>query len=235
MHKIHCAFLSAALVAVPALLLSGAAFAQSKGGSGKIVCWKDKNGKVIGCGDRVPPEYRESATKELDQRGVTRRTTESAEEEARRRAQEEASTRQKAEEKKKLVEQQRQDTALINTFSNEKEIDLKRDRDLLVVESQLKQMQVSLKNATDRYNEARGRAEAAEKSKRPLSDSLKEDLARTANEKQKIEQDLAAREKEKEGIRRRYAEMRERYLMLKGGGTQATAANPAPSAAPVKK
>ena len=27
--------------------------AQSKG---KIVCWKDKSGKVMGCGDTVPPE-----------------------------------------------------------------------------------------------------------------------------------------------------------------------------------
>jgi len=26
-------------------------------GTGKIVCWKDKAGKVVGCGDRVPPEY----------------------------------------------------------------------------------------------------------------------------------------------------------------------------------
>ena len=38
---------------------------------GKIVCWKDKAGKTVGCGDKVPPEYQDNATKELNRRGVT--------------------------------------------------------------------------------------------------------------------------------------------------------------------
>ena len=33
------------------LAVSGTAQAQS----GRIVCWKDASGKVVGCGDKVPP------------------------------------------------------------------------------------------------------------------------------------------------------------------------------------
>src|SRR3954463_8786520 len=106
------------------LSLSGPVTAQ------KIVCWKDKSGKVVGCGDKVPPEYQSSATKELDKRGITRSTTESVEEANQRRGREQEAARVKAEEDRKLVDQKRQDNALLETYSNEKEIDLKRDRDL---------------------------------------------------------------------------------------------------------
>ena len=56
----------------------------------KIICWKDKSGKVVGCGDKVPPEFEDAATKELDRSGVTRKTTETAEEQAKRAAQDKA-------------------------------------------------------------------------------------------------------------------------------------------------
>ena len=112
-----------------AWLMPGMAYAAQQG---KIVCWKDAAGKVIGCGDKVPPEYQSSGTKELDSRGVTRGTTESAEEVNKRRQKEQEAARVKSEEQRKSVDQKRQDTALLETYSNEKEIDLKRDRDLQV-------------------------------------------------------------------------------------------------------
>jgi hypothetical protein len=42
--------------------------AEGWAASGKIVCWKDNAGKVVGCGDKVPPEFQSSGTKELDSR-----------------------------------------------------------------------------------------------------------------------------------------------------------------------
>src|SRR6476620_5634603 len=94
----------------------------------KIVCWKDKSGKVVGCGDKVPPEFQSSATKEMDSRGITRKTTESVEEANQRKGREQEAARVKAEEDRKLTDLKRQDNALLETYSNEKEIDLKRDR-----------------------------------------------------------------------------------------------------------
>lgn len=216
-----------ALLLVPFLFAAGEAAGAAQG---KIVCWKDKSGKVIGCGDAVPPEYQQSATKELDKRGITRKTTESAEEAARHRAQQQEQASQQAEEQKRAAERKRQDNALLNTFSNEQEIDAKRDRDLQAVELQMKQLQVPLKNATDRYNDARARLDAAEKSKKAVSQTLKDEVARTGNEKQKVETNIAAKKKEQEEIRQKYADQRERFLELKGSPPA-----PAASSAAAKK
>jgi hypothetical protein len=195
----------------------------------KIICWKDKSGKTVGCGDKVPPEYQDSATRELDKRGVTRKTTETAEEITKREAQEKAQEAKKAEDAKKLAEQRRQDAALVNTFSNEKEIDLKRDRDLQVVDGQLTQIRVSHKNAADRYTEVKGRMDATAKSGKPATDTQKEDMARAEADKTRFEQNIAAKEKEKDEIRKKYADMKERYIALRGGPA------PAAPAAPAKK
>jgi len=219
---------AAAIATVLAGSFAGPVLAQSKA-TGKIICWKDKSGKVVGCGDTVPPEYQESATKELDRRGVTRRTTESAEEAARRRAQEQEFAKQKAEEQKRLAEQRRQDAALLATYTNEKEIDQKRDRELAQVDLQVTQLQVSLKNATDRYNELKTRSELAEKDKRLAHPSLADDLAKTGADKKRLEDSVARREQEKEEIRSRYAQQKKRYLELKG--QEAAPAKPAPTAA----
>src|SRR5688572_6516336 len=128
---------AAALLSLPALLaVPGTAEAQA----GRIVCWKDKSGKVVGCGDKVPPEYQGSATREMDSRGVTRKNTESVEEANQRRAKEQEAARVKTEEDKKALDQKRQDTALLDTFSNEKEIDIKRDRDLQAIDLQIEQL-----------------------------------------------------------------------------------------------
>lgn len=207
-------------------LLGWGGIAVDEAAAQKIICWKDKSGKTVGCGDKVPPEYQDSATRELDKRGVTRKTTETAEETAKRQAQEKAQAAQKAEEAKKLAEQRRQDAALINTFSNEKEIDLKRDRDLQVVDGQITQMRVSHKNAAERHAEIKGRMDATTKGGKPATDAQKEDMARAESDKTRFEQSIAAKEKEKEEIRKKYADMKERYIALRGGPAPAT---PAPA------
>ena len=228
MLKTNCSFLAAVLAATFAVLVAGGAQAQSKG---KIVCWKDKAGKVVGCGDTVPPEYRDNATKELDKRGVTRRTTETAEERARREAQEKSQSAQVAEEKRRRAEQSRQDDALINTFSHEKEIDLKRDRDLQAVDGQLSQLRASYKNAAAHYAEVKGRMTATTKDGKPATGAQKEDLARADADRAKAEQNIAAKEKERVEIVKRYGDMKARYITLRGGPTP----DPAPSTAAKKK
>lgn len=220
-------FSAVVLMAALMAFVAGGALAQSKGG-GKIVCWKDNSGKTIGCGDKVPPEYQDNATRELDRRGITRKTTETAEERAKREVQEKEQAAQKAEEKKRIAERKRQDDALLNTFSDAKEIDLKRDRDLQVADTQLTQMRVAHKNATAREQEIRARIQ---KAKGPASEYNKEELARAEADKARTEKGIVAKEEEKEDIRKRYAEMKQRYLQLKGGGASA----PKTAAAPAKK
>ena len=225
------AFAAAALSIALAALIAGTAMAQSKG---KIVCWKDKSGKVVGCGDRVPPEYEDSATKELDQRGVTRKTTESAADEAKRAAEDaklgikkEELARQREEDKRLATVQRRQEEALLASFSNEKEIDLKRDRDLEVVDRQITQLEAAQHNAAERSLDLRGRIEASEKAKKPVSDFLKDEAARAESDRARFEKGIVAKTKEKEDVSKRYADMKQRYNELRG--------NSAPAAAPAKK
>jgi chromosome segregation ATPase len=194
---------------------------QSKGGGGKIVCWKDKSGKVIGCGDSVPPEYRTSATTELDKRGVTRKTVESAEDAAKRQAREKEFAAQKAAEERKAADQRRQDSALLATYANEQEIDMKRDRELKIIETQIGQTQGALKSAEARLADAKSRKADA-------------DAARASAEVDRLQKTIAAKEKEREELRQTYAAQKKRYQELKG--TAQSAAAPAPAApAPTKK
>lgn len=213
-----------ALAALLALVAAGPATAQQTKGGGKIVCWKDKSGKVVGCGDTVPPEYQQNASKELDRRGVTRSTNVSAAEEARRKEQEQEQAKKKAEEDRRIAEQKRQDGALINTYASEREIDQRRDRELQQVDSRISQLQASLKNATARHNEIKGRHDAATKSGKPVPDNLKSELTESAANKQKLEEDIAGREQDKAVINTRYAEQKKRYLELTGRQPTAAAA-----------
>jgi hypothetical protein len=205
---------------------SGAALAQSKGG--KIVCWKDKAGKVVGCGDTVPPEYQDAATREIDSRsGLTRKTTGTAEEEARKAAEAEQKKQQMEEAKRRSADERRKDQALLDTYLNEGEIDRRRDREVAEVDRVLGQFHGMQKSAVARHADAASRLAAAEKAGKP-ADVLKDEVARIEAEKMKIERGIATREKEKEDISARYAETKRRYVELRGGGAQ-SAATPAPA------
>lgn len=224
MHSHSSHVLAVALTLALAMAAGGAVAAQSKG---KIVCWKDKAGKVVGCGDQVPPEYQDAATREIDSKsGLTRKTTGTAEEEARRAAEAEEKKEQLAEEKKRQGEQRRKDMALLNTYVSEAEIDQRRDRELQEVDRLLNQFRGLHKSATARHADASNRLAAAEKAGKP-SDVLKDEVARAEAEKSKLERAIAAREKEKEEIRARYGETKRRYTELKSG--------PQSAAPPAKK
>ena len=206
---------------------------------GKIVCWKDASGKTVGCGDKVPAEYAGGGTKELDKQGNVRKTGESAEELAKRKAGEKEQAAAKAEEAKRLTEQKRQDTALLNTFSNEKEIDLKRDRELLALDNFIVQQKAALKGVNERLADAKSRVANLEKDKKPLSPAAKEDVARAEREQTRVSGEIAANEKAKADTTAKYAEFRRRYSELKGTAPAPEAKAPATAAAtapaPAKK
>ena len=204
----------AAAVLVSGLALPELSYAQSQPAQ-RLVCWKDKSGRTVGCGDKVPPEYQDAATREIDRRGVTRGQTESAEDVQRRREKEQETAKSRADEERKTLEQKRQDMALLETFSSEKEIDLKRDRDMAVLDSQIEQMTLALKNTTARHNELRTQADTIEKNKKALPAPVKDELTRVTADKQRYETRIQTKQKEKETLRTKYAEMRVRYIELR--------------------
>src|SRR5688572_7374871 len=172
----------AASVRVSGLALPDPAYAQQSKGTNRIVCWKDKAGKVVGCGDKVPPEYQDAATREMDRGGVTRKHTESAEETRRRVEKEQEAAKSNADAERRALEQRRQDQALLATFSNEKEIDLKRDRDLAALDQQIEQLSGAIKNATVRHGEIAAQSAILEKNKKALPPATKDEFVRVTAE-----------------------------------------------------
>jgi chromosome segregation ATPase len=211
-----------------AALFSGIGTIPVAYAAGKIVCWKDPQGKVVGCGDTVPPEYRGNATKELDSRGVTRKTTVSADEAEKRREEEQAREKLKAAEEQRIAEQRRLDKTLLNTFTSPDEIDRKRDRDMQTIDLQIKQLGTLLAGVAARHGDLKGRIAGLEKQKKPVSAALRDDLQRVTEEKERYEQSIASRRKEKEDLQKQYADYKARYIELRGS-TAASATAPAPA------
>lgn len=196
--------------------------------SSRIVCWKDESGRVVGCGDRVPPEYGGSATKELDKRGVTRKTTETPEEAARRRAEEQEQARKEEEERRRLAEERRQNRALLATYANEREIDDRRDRELEQVDARIRQLDVSLKNVSERRADLEKRREVAlnDKYLRDNVPEISSELDKVSAELQRLVERIAGQEKVKKNIRAHYEEQKQRYRTLRGGAVPANPSRP---------
>lgn len=182
----------------------------------KIVCWKDQSGKVVGCGDRIPTEFQKYESKTLDKRGITRDITVSEAEAARLREEKLKKAALKAEEDQRLAEQRRQDAALVQTYVSAQEIDVRRDRELQVVDLQIAQLQTALKNATEALAAQQKRHDNFARRNTPVPDAVRDDLARATEEKDRATARIADKEKEKIAIRERYAAQKARYIELKG-------------------
>jgi hypothetical protein len=86
------------------------------------------------------------------------------------------------------------------------------------------QFQGLRKSAETRRTNALENIATAEKSGKKPSDFLKDEVARAESDMDKVDKNIAAKNKEKEDIRTRYAETKKRYLELGGTPSQAAAA-----------
>ncbi len=189
----------------------------------KIVCWKDKSGKIVGCGDRIPPEFQQYESKTLDKRGITRGVTMSEAEATRLREEEKKKAALKAEEDLRIAEQRRQDAALVQTYISAQEIDVRRDRELQVVDLQIAQLQTALKSTTEALAAQQKRHDNFARRNAPVPDAVRDDLARATEEKDRATARIADKEKEKITIRERYAAQKARYIELKGASPDSMA------------
>jgi len=219
------------IVALAVTLPAGIAQAQTKGaGAGKIVCWKDKSGKVVGCGDKVPPEYQDNATEELNKQGITVKQSEPALTPEQKKAQQAELERKKVEDQQK-AEQRRRDKALLDTYTTEKEIDLKRNRDIQLVESNIEVLQGNLKNANIRQADSSARIEQYNKNKQPVPPAVQDEFDRIQSDKAKIENQIAQKRKDVVALNQLYDEQKKRFNELKNGGTAPAGAGTAPTSA----
>jgi hypothetical protein len=219
--------LTSCAIAGTLLLAGGAAQAQQKSASG-IVCWKDKSGKTIGCGDKVPPEYQDNASRELNKRGMTVKQTDAALTAEQKQALAAEAAQKKADALRR-EEEKRRDRALLDSFTTEKEIDLKRTRDIQQIEVNIAAQQTNLKNTQDRQHETKVKIDQIVRAKKPVPAALQEDFDRLDAEKSKIQAQILQKRREIVERNEEYDAMKKRFMELKGGTPAATAP---PTAAP---
>lgn len=195
------------LIALTTLSLS------SYAGPERIYKWVDNKGETH-YGHTIPPEYADRDRFEIDKTGrIVKKTDVLTAEE--HRAQEAAAAQQQV-----LREQERnkklRDSSLLNTYSNVKEIDLARARNLQQVDARAQVAGKQLSNANDAYEALKVRADSLAKSGKPIPTYLREDLIAAQANVVKLNKEYAAINTEKSTLEARYDEDKARYKELTG-------------------
>jgi chromosome segregation ATPase len=179
----------------------------------KMYKWVDDQG-VTHYGETIPPEYAGKDRSELSKSGrvVNKQEVLTPEE---RRAQEEAAAK-KREEAEAALERKRRDKALLNTYTNVKEIDLARSRNLQQVDARINSLNSQFKMATDNQLGLQKEAEDFTKSNRKVPKSLQEDLQESQARLTKAQQDLEKAKAEKAAVEARYDADKARFKELTG-------------------
>lgn len=192
-------------------LIAGIAF--SFPAAAKMYKWVDDQG-VTHYGETVPPQYAGKDRTELNKAGraIKKEETLTPDEQL---AKKQAAAKER-EEKEKALEQKRYDKALVNTYSNVKEIDLARSRNLQQVEARINSINSQLKMAGDNLAGLKKEADGYDAAGKKIPASLQEDMNESQARQTKLQQDLEKAKAEKAALDARYDADKARYKELTG-------------------
>lgn len=175
----------------------------------------DDKGRVY-YGDSIPAEVLDKCrtSSELSSKGMENKKTRYPTEEE-RKAHENAAAQQKLDDENAL-KQKRRDNALLSTYTNEKEINLSRDRNLQATQAQIDGSQMRVKTAQGRLAESRKQADGFTKNKKPIPDWLSAQIKANENELKTAEGIVAKWNQEYKSIQARFEEDKKRFRELKG-------------------
>jgi hypothetical protein len=180
-----------------------------------IKCWTNSDG-IRECGNSVPPEYAQQGHEELNRLGITVNRIERAK------------TKEELEAEARLAEQKEQrqrvararaerDRVLLHTFSNEDEIIMARDGKLAIIENEINIARQNI-NITKKNLDALTKSAAQmERNGKPVTDSLRSDIASAQSQVKGYGEFIAKKQREKERFRRAYAADLKRFRQLKSG------------------
>ncbi|MBU0622146.1 MAG: DUF4124 domain-containing protein [Gammaproteobacteria bacterium] len=174
----------------------------------KLYKWVDDKGTTH-YGETIPPEYANRDTQTLDKGRIKDR-------DATFDPKMKAAPQGSPEEIRAAKEVERRDNALLNTYSNEKEIDLARDRNLLQVEARVNSYTTLLKSAETTLADLHKEQEEFTKKGRKIPASLTSDIAEGEALVAKRKMELENSKQEMEAVKARYAADKQRYRELKG-------------------
>ena len=176
--------------------------------------WVDEKG-VTQYGDTLPPQYVNQGSSELNKGGmVVKKTGSAVTAEERKKLEEDAAKRKEAEQKE--TEQKRHDKALIDSYTNEKDIELGRDRNLQATQAQIDSTQVRIKSIQTRLDAIRKQADPFIKTRKPVPADLAAEIKSAEDEIKRLQENIAKRKQEIDAINSRCEEDKKRFRELKG-------------------
>ena len=179
----------------------------------KLYKWVDDKG-VTHYGEVIPPEYANKSNALLSDKGRLIKRNEEINNTERRANEEDAAKKRTDIEAKH--EQSRKDNALLNTFSNEKEIDLARDRNLHQVESLISSIQSLQKSARESLKNYQQESEERKRAGKKLHASLQADITESENKLAKLQLDLVKAQEKAASVKASYEADKMRFRELNG-------------------
>ncbi len=179
----------------------------------KLYKWVDNNG-VTHYGEVIPPEYANKDRDTLNKAGLLNKRPEKIDP-ATIHAKEEAEQKRNIEMQAE-IEQKRRDSTLLNTYSNEKEIDLARERSLVLINARIDSNKMLIKSTQTTLDELNKEVDSRNKTGKKIPASLTKDLAQAQARSDRYTAELAKSEKELEDVRARFDNDKMLYRKLKG-------------------
>lgn len=185
------------------LALPAGAAAQST-----TYCCVDGGGSRI-CGDTLPPACFNRAYRIVAPSGRTIREVE-APLTPEQRARREAELRAQREQTAREAEAKRRDQVLLDSYASVEEIDVRRDREIAVIETEIKHGRtreadlLATQAKLDKIKPASG----------PVPRDLAVDLETVASELRAVRSVIASKQRDIDNIRNRFAQDRKRYVEL---------------------
>lgn len=197
------------------LLAIGCAISVAYGinAEAKLYKWVDDKGTTH-YGEVIPPEYANKDRDSLNKAGLIQKRPEKIDPEA-IRVKEEAEQKRKIE-NQALVEQQRRDNALLNTYSNENEIDLARERSLVLINARIDSNKMLLKSSQSTLDDHNKEIEIRSKAGKKIPASLTKDVVQTEARVAKYQAELRKSEEDLIAVKTRFDNEKELYRKLKG-------------------
>ena len=179
----------------------------------KLYKWVDDQG-ITHYGEIIPPEYANKERDSLRKSGVLEKRPEKITPEMKQAREEEAQRKKLADQA--TMEQVRRDSALLNTYSNENEIDQARDRSLVLVNARIESNTMLLKSAQTTLDEHKSEVETRTKAGRKIPQSLTDDITESEARVAKFKTELHNSEEELIAVKGRFEREKLLYRRLKG-------------------
>jgi hypothetical protein len=178
--------------------------------AGQFFCCNDANGKQV-CGDILPHECIGRAYRELGSSGLTLRHVE-APQTPEQRAQRAADEEKRKIEEDKRKEQQRKDQALLNTYGNEQDISLMRERAEADIHKSIKTSEIKIVEIRTLRKKFENEAEFYKK--KTIPPDIQKGLRNADYEIKAQESIIESKKQELEVIKKKYDEDLRRYMEL---------------------